>query len=111
MKLLRIWGSDNITRELVPAIDHPIAKKVMSGSSPTVPYIEFELVTSGHRVVTSWQQILIYAIVSMHILETYHVMSPCARLYLRLGMFICSSLFIGQFMYVRPLLFLRLMVL
>ena len=35
-------GSDNSRGELVPAIDHSVAKEVMSGSCPTVPLLEFE---------------------------------------------------------------------
>ena len=59
--------------QLVPSIDHSVAEEVMSGSCP-VPLLEFELVTSGHRAIILWQQILIYAIVSVRILvDLYHV--------------------------------------
>ena len=46
-------GSDNSRGKLVPAIDHSIVEKVMSGSCPSrsIPLLELELVTSGHRVV------------------------------------------------------------
>ena len=50
-------GSDISRGELVPAIDHSVIEEVMSGRCPTVPLLEFELVTSGHRAVISWQQI------------------------------------------------------
>ena len=73
-------SSDKSRGGLVPAIDHSVGEKVMSGSCPTVPLLEFELVTSGHRVVILWQQILIYAIVSVHILVDLKIMSPWARL-------------------------------
>ena len=63
-------GRDNRRGELVPArsIDHSVGEALMSGSCHTIPLLELELVTSVHRVVMSWQQILIYAIVSVHIL-------------------------------------------
>ena len=44
-------GSANSTRELVPAMDHSVTEEVVSGSCPTVPLLEFELVSSGHRAV------------------------------------------------------------
>ena len=64
----------------------------MSGSYPTIPLLELELVTSGHRVVISLQQILIYAIVSVH---------KCTYLYLYFvylyHVTLSSSLFIREY--------------
>ena len=54
----------------------------MSGSCPTVPLLEFELVASDHRAVIAEQQILIYviyAIVSVCILVDLYY-APQARL-------------------------------
>ena len=84
-------------KSLADFLCHPVGEKVMSGSCPTIPLLQLELVAStGNRIFISWQQILIYVIVFMHVLVNLHVI-PSLSIAKTWYVHSVQSLFIRQF--------------